>query len=88
MLGSYVIPSHKYLDKNKYYSEVSGGAGSKESRERGYGLFTFLKTVNCIYVRLLRFYGSHCELILELTVESLEGSLVELMDASTLLRDQ
>jgi hypothetical protein len=39
----------KYLDKNKRYCEVSGGAGSKGSRERGYSLFTFLKTVNFIY---------------------------------------
>ncbi len=43
----------KYLDKNKRYCEVSEGAGSKGSRERGYSLFTFLKTVNYIYVRLL-----------------------------------
>nr|MDJ0845247.1 hypothetical protein [Crocosphaera sp.] len=33
--------------------EVSGGAGSKGSRERDYSLFTFLKTLHFIYVRLL-----------------------------------
>ncbi len=43
----------KYLDKNKRYCEVSGGAGSKGSRERDYSLFTFLKTLHFIYVRLL-----------------------------------